>query len=328
MATLNERATDRRISYVKYVKENKNWKQLDLKIERGKSNVPVYDEKGNISRVLKQGDSIGDLRDNKLYRVQNVVKKPTYDNGYFLRTKLGYVSIFMIRKPTNKDGGLSYERDAINKINESISFPVNLVVKGKTKQRIIENVMKAENVRGTPKADFKIVSPRSRPKSFISHKAGKAPTDFQQYGGLTEQKIARHKEVMAFIEAVYQITKGMAAPGQAFWAPIKSRDLIRLSVFGVDYGKPFGENNCDFLAQGIPRLKPHPNKEDYYLKWDGKTLLQGEEQYLKGGYEPIFLARYSVGRQIRGVKRTIKNLRAGIFPYAAVRQRKAVKVDI
>lgn len=322
MATLNARATDGRISYVKYIKGHPKFKELKLTIEVGHKDVPVYNQKGQIVKFLKAKDSVGVLKNTELHKVKNAPKKGTYLNGHFLSTSLGFVSIFHIRKPTNKDGNLSYEREAIDIINKGLLYPSNLIVKGKNKTIKLKAAVGAKNVPGTPKADFKIVGAKDQALSFLSHKAGHSPASFQQYAGISEGKINNHPEVKEFVRKVFGIVGDTAQSRQAFHAKIKDPTLIRWAVFGEEYGGSSGVNNVDFLAQGKPKLIPHSNKEDFYLKWETKCLARGEERYLTGDYAPILAVRFSVGRATKAGGYTIKNLRGGIYPAIWVKLRK------
>lgn len=165
---------------------------------------------------------------------------------------------------------------------------------------------------GTPKSDFNFTY-EGKPVLFISHKAGTKASNHQQYGGTTcasGKEICEHPEVKAFVKKLKELYPDGMSPGASVYRKIIDEELMKLSVFGMDYGREYGNNNVNVLLQG--RIKIVPFNNDYKLE-ASHTVYNGDVP--TGPYEPVLFARYSGSR---GGNHGIKDLRSMISPIAKV----------
>jgi hypothetical protein len=115
--------------------------------------------------------------------------------------KVGNVKILI--KGSGRTGGLDVESAAISTL-ESAVFAAIAETGGPIKIKLgngqtIPKVSRVIKTAGTPKSDFHLADDNGKPLVHISHKKGKNPKDFQQWGGLTEERIKKHKETLLFI---------------------------------------------------------------------------------------------------------------------------------
>jgi hypothetical protein len=168
---------------------------------------------------------------------------------------------------------------------------------------VYKGISEATTFRGTPKADFSLDA-GDKELIFISHKDGKTPKDFQQYGGFTG--LTDYPEVQKFIEDVREITGGEIKSGQAFKRKIVNEEIALKAVYGLDFGSSkFGLNNCQIVLQGGITLKALD--DDTYLLGAHHKLLSPEMP--TGEYTPYLYVRKG-DRDNAG----IKSARFGIFP--------------
>ena len=117
--------------------------------------------------------------------------------------------------------------------------------------------------KGTPKADFFLLDDMGEQTAWLSHKAGSKSNDFQQYGGLTPKGtkgvFERSKQVNAFISTLKGLFPDGMKSGDAVKREIKldsdGKDIVRKSIYGIDYGGKPGLNNIDEFHQGEMKLK-------------------------------------------------------------------------
>ena len=176
-----------------------------------------------------------------------------------------------------------------------------------------QKVNGVESTPGTPKSDLEFTF-NGKPVIFISHKAGRKPTDHQQYGGMTNSSgtnISNHPEVIEFTKALKShFSKGMPA-GVSVHRKIIDDRLKQLSVFGNDFGKEFGINNVNALYQGDMKLKK--GSSNNYVIESPHVVFNGEIP--TGAYDPFLTARFSGSR---GGNHGIKDLRSAISPKAKI----------
>ena len=71
MADLSQKATDGRLSFVKYVTENKRLDEIDFEIEKGKPS-PLYIKKGTVlspsSKIYKEGTQFK-ITDKQMFEI-------------------------------------------------------------------------------------------------------------------------------------------------------------------------------------------------------------------------------------------------------------------
>jgi len=181
--------------------------------------------------------------------------------------------------------------------------PINVVLSEGGKQ--YKGIDGATTFRGTPKADFSLDAGKEE-LIFISHKDGKGPKDFQQYGGL--KGLLQYQEVAAFVRDVRELTGGQLQRGQSFRRKITNEEIKHKAVYGLNFGSKPGINNCQVLLQG-------PLKLD--LLEDGTYLLDATHKLITPnlpteGYEPYLYVTFRSDRSNGGVK----DARFGIYPEA------------
>jgi hypothetical protein len=198
--------------------------------------------------------------------------------------------------------------EAVTKSSNGINLRI-----GKFK---IENAVGVVAVVGKePKTDYVIVSKDGKklyPSFFISYKMGKSAKDFQNYSGISEKTsdlIWNHKETKSFFKRLQMMVEMKQL--EEHKEEIKDTDIIRHSMYGQDYGKKYGLDNVNILAQG-----------DVNISSDGRVTFShmienGTVPEKTNPYHPVFGARLATGR---GAKTpfgtTITGFRIGIFPRA------------
>ena len=132
MADLSSKATDGRLSFVKYVTDNKRYAEIEYEIEKGKSTV-IYTKKGN---ALVPG-----IKEYKAGTTFKITNPKLFDIGGMklaqvkIGTQSGYMPINRIRKPTGGNG-TQYEDEIVDAINQFIKEaggPINIKIKGDNK---------------------------------------------------------------------------------------------------------------------------------------------------------------------------------------------------
>ena len=223
---------------------------------------------------------------------------------------IGKLRVFI--KAADRSAGLDVEEAAIAELSQAIvaavveaGSPIDIRVGS----RIVHGVAGVKKTPGTPKSDFHLIDQNNKPLAHISHKKGKTPKDFQQWGGITEREIVNHPEVKYFQQQVNTIwTGGAIPPGQSAFMKIKSDDLKMMSVYGVKYASGgINPNKVDVLLQGDPGLK-RISPTQFELTASGHVHYHGEK--LTGGYEPVLAVIYKGDRTQLG----LKGARASIYP--------------
>ena len=189
--------------------------------------------------------------------------------------------------------------------------PVTVVLKEGGKS--YKGIDGATTFRGTPKADFSLDA-GGEELIFISHKDGKGPKDFQQYGGF--KGINQYTEVKSFVEDVRKLTGGQLKRGQSFRRKISDEEIKLKSVYGLNFGNEPGLNNCQVLLQGpltLDRLEDNTYLLGATHKIITPTLPSGE-------YEPYLYVTFRSDRNNEG----IKDARFGVYPEAY--KRSAVEI--
>lgn len=126
-------------------------------------------------------------------------------------------------------------------------------------------VVKASDVittPGTPKSDFHIVDPQGKEVAWISHKDGTTAKAYQQYGGLTELNnlFPGHPEIQAFINDAKALSEGTFKPSESYMRPLVDKEIMKASVYGIDYRKATGRQHVNMLCQGTMNLRKTGSK--------------------------------------------------------------------
>lgn len=214
-------------------------------------------------------------------------------------------------KADGKTGGLDVELNAINDLNDAIACAVILnggPIDIKLKSRVVKGVVEVIKTAGTPKSDFHLADINGKPLVHISHKKGSTPKDFQQWGGLTEKRIAEHKEVIAFGEKCRALYGKQIPNGESVYTTIKDKNLKMMSVFGVNFDAGgLNDNKVDVLLQGDPGVI-QLNNGQFELTATGHVHYHGDVP--DGGFDPVLAMIYKGDRDQMG----IKGARASIYP--------------
>jgi hypothetical protein len=234
-------------------------------------------------------------------------------------------NVKIILKPLGKTSGLDVESaaiDALDKAIESAKIIAGGPINVKLNTKIVKNVVGVRKTTGTPKSDFHLVDDRGDAVAHISHKKGSSPKDFQQWGGVTEAKIASHPEVIAFEKEINELYPGGRIPnGESAFMKIKSLKLKRMSVYGVNYDSPGTDvNRVDVLMQGVPDLKKI-SKKLYSLTASGNVHYLNDP--LSGGYNPVLAVIYKGDRSQMG----LKGARVSIYPMGGRTFKREIKND-
>jgi len=153
-----------------------------------------------------------------------------------------------------------------------------------------------ETTSGVPKSDFSFTY-KGTPVIFISHKDGKKPTDFQQYGGITckaGKSICKHEEIEKFVSDMKEKFPDGVKPKQSYYRKINSKDLKLMSIYGADYGEKFGVDNVHAILQGKVELD-NIGDGTYKIK-ASHVMYNGELPEENSGYDPMFYLRFSGSR--------------------------------
>lgn len=160
---------------------------------------------------------------------------------------------------------------------------------------------------GTPKSDLHFLDPTGNEVVWISHKHGKSPRCFQQWGGCSERcepNIYNHSETRDFSARIRGI-KFFA--GYTIARSIQDNHLKNLAVYGNEFGSDFGRNNVQLVVQGIPTFAANTANVHYDIV-SHSVHANGDE--LPYEYAPTFMAMYRGDRNDFG----ITNCRVGISP--------------
>jgi hypothetical protein len=167
----------------------------------------------------------------------------------------------------------------------------------------IYNVFRAESTPGTPKSDFHLIDNDGKEIVWISHKDGRGPKDFQQWGGISQNKeptIFLHPETQKFITELKSVYPTGLPPATSLYQKIKDKKLKMLSVYGNKYGSSQGQQNVSILLQGPIQL----------VKSGSNYVLSANHVHYNGdsvdadGFEPVLMAIFKGDRSDAGIKGT------------------------
>lgn len=261
--------------------------------------------------VLVEGNRLDKMRE--LAKALNQFKAkidPNMSGSSIGGIKVDTVKVYI--KAAGKTGGLDVESAAISMLQDAIANamaiangPIDLQLKGK----VVKGVVGVRKTAGTPKSDFHLVNSSNTPLCHISHKKGSTPKDFQQWGGITESKIAIHPEIEYFekqVNALYP--NGKMPNGESAYMKIKDTKLKFMSVYGVNFDNGgIDENKVDVLIQGNPGIKRLSGNK-FELTSSGNIHYLPEA--ITGGFEPVLAVIYKGDRTQLG----LRGARASIYP--------------
>ena len=166
-----------------------------------------------------------------------------------------------------------------------------------------------------PKADYVVVSKdgkRLYPAFYISYKLGTSAKDFQNYSGISEktsQFIWKHNETKKFFKKLQTLYEENAQ--EEVKQEISDSEIIFRAMYGQDYGKKYGIDNVNILAQGKVRISKSGVVSYDHIIENGTLPAKSDP------YHPVFGARTATGRGANTpYGTTIVGFRIGIFPRA------------
>lgn len=335
MADLSQKTTDGRLSFTKYVTDNKNLDSVEFEIEKDESSF-LYIRKGNTTVV-------GDKEYRAGTKLQIIdTKLHTFDGMRFAKVKvsgkIGFIPINRIRKPTGGNG-TQYEDEIVNAVNAFIDEAggvINVLLKGSskiysdiTRAVKVDTVIKQKaGVRGDPKADIILCKNEKAPLAegsiYISHKKAGGPEAFQQYGGLSEQagiEIYNHPLVQKFLkEVAKQIGNSDKLPNPVM-GNFSDSDLSNMSIFGPDYSKKFSLQHVHLIGQGLIKFNKKKNGDLYEIDFTDHMSLSGDLSFFTGGYLPVFGATFRAGRGFELDGKRYNGARVAIYPQKLMQTR-------
>jgi hypothetical protein len=327
MADLGSKATDGRLSFTKYVTENKRFSEIDFEIEKGKSTV-LYTKKGkNIvagTKEFKAGTKIK-ITDRNMFEIGKL-KMASVKIGQ----TSGYIPINVIRKPTGGNG-TQYEDEVVDAINAYIldaGGKIDVKLKGDNKIykdiayaiKVDSPIKQKAGVKGDPKADIILCKDNKNPTAagsiYVSHKKEGGPEAFQQYGGLSEQAgeyIYNHPLVQKFLGEVAKVIGNSDQLPMPVMGEFTNDELANMSIYGPDYGRPFSLQHTQLIGQGKPVFKNMGKHIE--LDFSSHMSLSGDLSHFKGGYLPVFGATFRAGRGFTYKNKRYNGARVAIYPY-------------
>lgn len=209
-----------------------------------------------------------------------------------------------------EDRYLSAFQKELTKVLEQENSPyINLKIGKRTVQASgIRST--AQDGRYAPKSDFTIYDVNGKGVAYISHKAGRTGSDFQQYGGVTNPIFSKSAEMKKFAEDVKKQYPNGLDRGVTVYRKVNDKKVIGLAVYGLEFGKRArSKENVDEFHQGPMNLKKSGN---------GYTITSNHKGFNgdipTGTHEAYYVARYTGNVAYLG----IKNARVGIFPLGKV----------
>jgi len=317
-----------------YIKNNPDWKKLELRIENKKSTyIFQIKNKGLIpGKKLYKAKTKLQLLDNKIKKVGRISMANVQ-----IGDEKGFISIATIRKPSKAgERGTTFdEKVAFKDLKKLIKkfktpmVPISLGVKKEGKVMFtIHDAIDVQTFKGNPKADFAIVSKSNKMPLFISHKKAGGPKAFQQFSGVSLKaglRISEHKEVKSFLRKLVSFMdiekKRLIKP---VFSIIKDPKLKNLAVFGSEYkkgSKDFSEEYVQIIGQGNPILTSGKKKSSFTLEWSEHFAPAGEIKSFKGDLEIVFLATFRAGRKFHIDGKTYTGARIMIAPLALAKGR-------
>ena len=218
-----------------------------------------------------------------------------------------------------KGSGVAAENAALTIANANLNSVLKAekspTIRLKIGKRIVDcaAIISTPNPGGRdPKSDFTVVDGSGKAVAHISHKAGRTAKDFQQYGGVTDLK--NDAEITSFMKTLIGMRPEGLKSGETFYRPIKSKELVLKSIYGVNAGvSKVDINNCDEFHQG--EMKFVKKGKVYEIQSVHKGIVG--DIPTSGGYEPVLLARYNRRRGTYG-NLVLDMSRIGIFPLAKI----------
>lgn len=229
---------------------------------------------------------------------------------------------YSLNSPSPTEGG---ELTVLKKINAYIveqGGPIDVVV-GRHR---FKGVYGANKVEGTPKADIVLVCYNKKTGKFydacfISHKAGRDASGFQQYSGITPKadgskagSISRDKNVINFLKTLSKLHESVVQQKQRYYTVVEDKALIGKSIYGPMFGaSSFGVDNIHLIGQGEPVFRKRGKEHELFFS--AHTSLNPDvSAFKRQDYTTILGARFSSGRNYEVGGKTYSGVRVLIMP--------------
>lgn len=327
MANLAQKATDGRLSFQKYVTDNKRYAEVEFELEKD-SDTPLFTKKGTglqaSTKTYKAGTKFN-IVNSKLVELAGLRLAEVK-----VGTTKGYFPINKIRKPTGGNG-TQYEDEVVDAINNYIlenGGKIDIKLKGDTTIykdicyaiKVDTTIKRQGNVRGDPKADIILCKDKKNPLDsggiYVSHKKEGGPEAFQQYGGLSEQAgeaIYNHKLVQKFLSKVADVLGGSDQLPSPVMATFTDDHLANMSIYGPGYGSDFSLQHTQLIGQGKPVMNDKGRFVE--LNFSSHMSLSGDLSHFNGGYLPVLGATFRAGRGFDYKGKRYNGARVAIYPY-------------
>ena len=271
--------------------------------------------------------------------------------------KTGYLKLTSIRKPTSAGDAaekrtLTLTQTLLEQLKEvagvgrggNSSF--NITVPGLGPINGISGIRKVTTrpLGREAKADFALTDKRGKEILYVSHKQGKTASAFQQYGGVSEKSgtpgnpklIMDDPEVQQFFDDLHSLYEddnlglkqfpnnpfGNGRLNKRLYRYLGDPNLISRSVYGPDFGRPFGPDNVHLLGQGEFIFTPIVSRDGditFQLTFSGPMEINGVTTPFtqpNNPYRAIIMARYTSGRKVVSRRGDIPGVRCVIAPAA------------
>lgn len=217
--------------------------------------------------------------------------------------------------------GVSEFNMALEKVSGRAGLTLKFRKDGKS--YTASNVVGAVAVVGKePKTDFVLVSRDGKtlyPSCYISFKKKKEGSeeanakDFQNYSGISEKSglfIWNHKETKNFFKTLLvESAKSPTKKAVNVKEEIDDEKIVQYSIYGLDFGKKFGLNNINLVAQGSVSIS-----RDGVVQYS-HMMLNGYIPDKTSEYYPVFGARRTTNRvAVAPSGQRVIGYRVGIFP--------------
>lgn len=316
MAVMSTKKTGTNITSWEYYVVGKNdWNRYEkiLLVETASPTSIFTDSQGKTtSKEVFTNKTPLKLLENKSYNINGKVHAKVQ-----IGRITGFLPITKLSKPPRNT--TEKEDIALQNLNEAIAER-NVGKKGvcvlvKNKGKVVftfMDVIGARTFKGTPKADFSLINSKKQEVCFISHKDGGGAKAYQQYVSLTggaQDNVNQHPIVKDFLSRLTMeldnVSKYRKRPMRKIPFDSSGISLMNYSIWGNDYGKNFGKEHCNFIAQGTPKLieaNPRDKPKDcgiaYELQFSEGIEISGDISHFKSnGYEPVIFGRYTSGRK-------------------------------